>query len=383
MTYEMDCLPVDGRGPEVMAQGRMILETACELLGCKMAISEIPCGGRYYLEHGTDWPAGSAQRCEQADVLLLGAVGWPSAQGNGPVMMTDGKMAGWSAVLGNRTRLDLYANVRPIRLLPGVDHAVHDGRSQVWQPGQVDLVIVRENTEGLYAGLSELVESDGQNTAARDTRVITRRASERVIRKAFELARGSVRGAPRDGRKRVTCIAKHNVLRGCQLFVEVFASVARDYPEVDTECVLVDAFAQAVLVHPERYHVCVTTNLFGDILTDLGAVLQGGMGMAYGCNLGDEHAMFEPIHGSAPDLAGKNLANPLAMILAAGEAIGWLGASKRDERLVKASRAVASSVAALVAEGDPLTFDLVGQERAATTSRVGEAVRDQLCRRLG
>jgi 3-isopropylmalate dehydrogenase len=237
------------------------------------------------------------------------------------------------------------------------------------------MVIVRENTEGLYSGIAERSAE-----RATDLRVITRRASERVIRAAFELSRRRDRGAPGDHRRRVTCIVKHNVLAGCRLFLDVFREVAREFPEIEPDVAIVDSFAMFVLTQPERYDVCVTTNMFGDILTDLASVLQGGMGMAVGCNLGDDHAMFEPIHGSAPPLVGKDRANPMAMLLAAGEAMAWLGRRFSDDRLVRAHRAVEAAVAALVERGEPLTSDLGG---SAPQSVVAEAVRDEVRRALG
>ena len=244
----------------------------------------------------------------------------------------------------------------------------------MWTPETVDMVIIRENTEGLYSGL-------GERTAERatDISVITRRASERVIRKAFELSRRRGRGAPGDGKQRVTCIVKHNVLAGCKLFLEVYREVAAAYPDVDQDIAIVDSFAMFVLTQPERYDVCVTTNMFGDILTDLASVLQGGMGMAVGCNVGDEHAMFEPIHGSAPPLAGKDRANPMAMLLATGEAMAWLGHRFSDERLARARDAIEHAVATLVERGEPLTGDLGG---TAGTRAVAEAVRADVRRRL-
>src|SRR5262249_2794529 len=153
-------------------------------------------------------------------------------------------------------------------------------------------------------------------------RVITERASRRVITKAFELAR-TRKGAPGDGKHRVTCIVKHNVLQGCRLFLDVFRAVAKSYPDIEPDVAIVGAFAVFVLPQAERFGVCGTRNVFGDLLPDLGSVLRGGMGMAVGCNVGDDHAMFEPIHGSAPPLAGKDAANPMAMLLATGEALAW------------------------------------------------------------
>ncbi|MBI5534211.1 MAG: isocitrate/isopropylmalate dehydrogenase family protein [Deltaproteobacteria bacterium] len=383
MPYDVVLLPGDGIGPEVLGEGRKVLELACSRAGIAVETTSIPCGGRYFLEHGRDWPEGAEQRCERADLILLGAVGWPATDRPGPVLMPDGRMAGWSAVIGNRTRLDLYANIRPVKLLAGVRHQVHGSHRAVWEAGKVDLVFVRENTEGLHAGIGGVLQPGGVKEVAIDTRVITRKASERIIRKAFELCRERSRGAPQDGVKRVTCIAKDNLLKGCQLFVEVFAEVGRSFPDVEKDYAIVDAFAQALIAQPERYDVCVTTNLFGDILTDLAAVLQGGMGLAVGCNVGDAHGMFEPIHGSAPALAGKDKANPLAMILAVGEGMRWLGRRRGDEALSRAGRAVEDAVVSVISEGSTLTFDLVGEERAARMSEVGEAVRREMGKRLG
>jgi 3-isopropylmalate dehydrogenase len=236
------------------------------------------------------------------------------------------------------------------------------------------MVIIRENTEGMYSGIGERTD-----TRATDLRVITRRASERVIRRAFELSRDRGKGAPADGKKRVTCIVKHNVLHGCRLFLDVFRSVGKDFPDIEQDVAIVDAFAMFVLTQPERYDVCVTTNMFGDILTDLASVLQGGMGMAVGCNVGDNHAMFEPIHGSAPPLAGKDRANPMAMMLATAEALGWLAKRYADDRLSRARKAIDEAISGLVERGEPLTADLGGN---APRSAVAVAVRDEVARRL-
>lgn len=382
MAYDVVLLPGDGIGVEVMREGRLVLEDVAAHTGARFDFTTIPCGGQHYLEHGRDWPEGSEERCAAADVIFLGAVGWPSPDGRGPVTMPDGKMAGWSPVIGNRTRLDLYANIRPVKLLPGVSHRVHGKHRAVWEAGKVDMVILRENTEGLYSGIGGFLHSGTTRSGAIDNRVITRAASERIIRKAFETSRSRGKGAPKDGKKRVTCIAKDNVLRGCQLFVEVFDAVGREYPDVEKDFAIVDAFTQWLITQPEHYDVCVTTNMFGDIVTDLASVLQGGMGLAVGCNVGDRHAMFEPIHGSAPKYTGKDKANPIAMILAVAEGLRWLGDRKSDATLVRAAGAVEAAVADCVREGAVLTYDLVGEERAAPMSKVGEAIRGQLVARL-
>jgi 3-isopropylmalate dehydrogenase len=378
-TYDLVLLPGDGIGVEVAAHARALIDLVAAGTGAAFAIDEVPCGGTFFLAHGSrDWPEDAEARCAAADAILLGAVGWNGPDG-GPATMRDAdgheKMAGWSPVIGNRIKLDLYANVRPVRCLPGTKHGLSGKFREVWTPETVDMVIVRENTEGLYSGI-------GERTADRatDLRVITRRASERVIRAAFELSRRRDKGAPGDGKRRVTCIVKHNVLAGCRLFIEVFREVAKHYPDIEPDVAIVDSFAMFVLTQPERYDVCVTTNMFGDILTDLASVLQGGMGMAVGCNVGDDHAMFEPIHGSAPPLAGKDRANPMAMLLATGEAMAWLGRRFADDRLLRAHRAIEAAVATLVERGAPLTADLGG---SAPGSVVAQAVLDEARKHLG
>lgn len=370
--YDLVLLPGDGIGAEVAAYARDLLTSVGRAIGTEFRITEIACGGRYFLEHGRsrDWPEGSEDTCRAADAILLGAVGWPSPDG-GPVTMSDGKMAGWSPVIGNRLHLDLYANVRPVRCLPGTLHGISGHFAQVWRPDRVDMVIIRENTEGLYSGEGGI---DADRLRATDVRVITRRASERVIRRAFSLARSRGKGAPVDGKPRVTAIVKNNVLYGCKLYHDVFRAVGEEFPDVEKDVAIVDAFAMFVLTQPERYDVCVTTNMFGDILTDLASVLQGGMGMAVGCNLGDDHAMFEPIHGSAPPLAGKDRANPMAMLSAVAACLRWLSDRWSDPRLSRAATAIDDAIAHLVARGQPLTADLVGPDRGAPTSHVAAAI---------
>ncbi len=375
MSFKLVTLGGDGTGPEVMREGLRVLEAVSKPLDLSWDIDDIPCGGQYYLEHGDlDWPADAQGRCEAADLILLGAVGWPDPNGKGPVLMADGKMAGFSPVIGNRINMDLFANVRPIKLYPGVSHRIHGGNKPVWEAGKVDMVIVRENTEDLYAPTGGKLAPGGQAQVAIDTRVITRRASEQVIRFAFELCRKRNRGAPKDGKKRVTAIVKDNVLHGCQLFRDIFFEIGEEYPEIEKDTAIVDAFTQWLIGQPEYYDVCVTTNMFGDIVTDLASVLQGGMGMAVGANIGHGHAMFEPIHGSAPKHAGKDKVNPIAMILSVKEGLAWLGDEKNDPRLHRAAEAIEAAVVEVLERGEPLTYDLVGNERAASCSAVGKAI---------
>ncbi|HLG18259.1 MAG TPA: isocitrate/isopropylmalate dehydrogenase family protein [Bdellovibrionota bacterium] len=382
MAYRVVALPGDGTGPEVMDQALKCLEAVQQVTGVHFDVEKIDCGGQYYLKSGqksekSDWPDGSFEKCERADVILLGAVGWPGPDGS-PVTMSNGKMAGWSPVIGNRTRLDLYANVRPVKLYPGVQHRVHGRHRQVWEPEKVDMVFVRENTEDLYSGIGGTLRPGGKEKVAIDTRVITREGSERVIRFAYELCRKRERGAPADGKKRLTCILKDNVLEGCRLFGKVFREIGKDYPEIAQETAIVDAFTQWLITKPEWYDVLVTTNMFGDIVTDLASVLQGGMGMAVGANIGDRHAMFEPIHGSAPKYTGQDKVNPFAMILALKEALDWLGTKNKDKKLVDAGRAIEQAVVSILKDGKPLTYDLAGEGQAAKGSEVGSEAAKRL-----
>jgi len=381
-TYNLVLLPGDGIGEEVAGHASRLLDTITEATSLRFDRETIPCGGRYFLEHGRDWPQGSEEKCHAADAILLGAVGWPSPDGKGPVTMGDGKMAGWSPVIGNRIKLDLFANVRPVKLFEGVHHRISGHFKPVWDPANVDMVFIRENTEDLYAGVSGTLAPGGRATVAADTRLITRHASERVIRLAFEMAMQRD-GAPKDGKKRVTAIVKHNVLDGCRLFKAVFDEIGAEYPEVDKDVAIVDALTQWLITEPERYDVLVTTNMFGDICTDLASVLQGGMGMAVGCNVGDDHGMFEPIHGSAPPFAGKDQLNPMAMLLATGEALRWLSPRKNEPELKRAGDAIEEAVKDVLKAGGPLTMDLVEEKDAAKMSEVADAVIDKVKLSLG
>jgi isocitrate/isopropylmalate dehydrogenase len=376
MPYDIALLPGDGIGPEVMAESQKILTTLEEIFAFDFRFESIPCGGKYYLEHGrkNDWPEGSQQKCKDADAILLAAVGWPSPDGPGPVTMSNGKMAGYSPVIGNRVNLDLYANVRPVELYEGVPHIIHGRAMQVWDPDKVNMIFVRENTEGLYAGVGGMLQRGGEAVMAVDNRLITRVASERVIRFAFELCKDRNQGSPFDGKPRVTAIVKDNVMDGCRLFRDIFFDVAKEYPKIETGKDIVDAFTQWLMKEPEKYDVCVTTNLFGDVVTDLASVLQGGMGLAVGNNIGDHHGMFEPIHGSAPPLAGKDCANPMAMILSTKEALGWLGRRNKDEQLCQAADLVDRAVREQVKAGQILTADIIGEDKASPCTEVGNEV---------
>jgi 3-isopropylmalate dehydrogenase len=349
----------------------------------------IPCGGKHYLETGEEWPQGSFEFCrDEADAILLGAIGWPNA------MTDEGDLAGGQVILGLRSGLDLYANVRPIRLYEGVRHKIHGEFNQVWDSDSVDMVIIRENTEGLYHSLLRRSADKAQGRApsepeaiqfpglegeiAWDPRPISRVGSERVIRFAFNLAKRR-NGAPADGATRVTCVDKSNVTRGCQLFRKIFHEIAEKNSEISVNSAYIDAFTMWLVRNPEEFDVVVTPNMFGDIATDLASVLQGGMGLAASANIGDTHAMFEPVHGSAPKYSGQNKTNPIAMISSVGMMLDWLGETKGDADCSQVANLLETAVAHTISNGNILTYDLGG---SSGTTEVGDAICTHLTKLL-
>ncbi len=364
MAYKIVLLAGDGTGPEVMRESVKVLKAVEGAYGLSFDLIPFPAGGQHYLDTGEEWPDGTFESCKAADAILLGAIGLPNAS------LPNGDLAGINVLFGLRFGLDLYANVRPTKLYPNVPHKIHDAFKQVWDPGKVDFVIIRENTEGLYTPTRGYLDRGGTKELAIDSRVITRKGAERVIRFAFELAKTRA-GAPADHKHRVTCVDKSNVTAGCKLFRSIYDEVARGYPKIERDYAYIDAFLQWLVRSPEAYDVAVTSNMFGDIATDLAAVLQGGMGMAAGGNVGDEHAMFEPIHGSAPKHAGKDAVNPTAMILATQMMLEWLGRRKKDQALRQSAAVVESAVEAVLREGKTLTYDLGG---SAKCSEMGSAI---------
>lgn len=364
MAYKIVLLPGDGTGPEVMREAVKVLDAVEAAFGVRFDKVPFPIGGQYYLETGAEWPDGTFDSCKAADAILLGAVGHPDA------VLPNGELAGIGVLFGLRFGLDLYANVRPAKLYVNVPHKVHDGFKQVWDAGKVDFVIVRENTEGLYTPTRGFLTRGGVDELAVDSRVITRKGAQRVARFAFELAK-TREGAPVDGKRRVTCVDKSNVTAGCKLFRKVYDEVATGYPDIARDYAYIDAFCQWIVRAPEFYDVAVTSNMFGDIATDLAAVLQGGMGMAAGGNIGDAHAMFEPIHGSAPKHAGKDVVNPIAIVLATQMMLDWLGRRKADKALREAAVAIESAVESVLKEGKHVTYDVGG---SAKCSEAGTAI---------
>ena len=283
-------LPGDGTGKEVAIEAQRILDTIQQHTNHGFEQTVIQCGGQHYLDTGEEWAEGSFDFCrDEADAIFMGAIGQPGAR------LPNGDLAGGSVILGMRSGLDLYANVRPIRLYEGVPHKVHGRFTNIWDPDLVDMVILRENTEGLYHSLLHRsaqrakglegyeppsIEFPGlHGEIAYDPRPISSHGSERLIQMGFDIAE-TRNGAPIDSVNRVSCIDKSNVTRGCQLFRRSYDKIAEKYPHIVRDYGYIDAFTQWLTRTPEHYDVVVTSNMFGDIATDLASVLQGGMGLS-------------------------------------------------------------------------------------------------------
>jgi 3-isopropylmalate dehydrogenase len=341
----------DDIGPEVVDATVAVLDRAASAHGIPITWERLPVGLAAVDEHGSTLPDRTIERLREIPGWILG----PVSHRDYP--LGDQRYRNPSGYL--RKNFELYANLRPSRGWAGVP-AVHP---------DLDLVIVRENTEGFYADRN-MLDGNGELRPDEDTvisvRLVTRRASVRVARQAFELARS------RDKKKTVTAVHKANVLRrGDGLFLACCREVAADYPDVNFDDYLVDAFAMRLILRPDVHDVVVTTNMFGDILSDEAAGLVGGLGLAPGLNTGDDHAMAQAVHGSAPDISGRGIANPTAEILSGAMLLDWLGRTRGPEALSAAARDIERAVGVALAEGGKLTPDLGGK---AGTTQLTEAI---------
>lgn len=364
--YRIAVLPGDGIGREVVPESLRVLKAAEEVIsGFTLEFHEFECGGEYYQREGREWSQEAEEFSKnEADAVLLGAVGAAGPDGE-TVRRPDGHLAGYSIVIGMRIELELFANVRPVKLYEGVPTplAGKDHR-------HVNMIMVRENTEGLYAPQEAPARANDAEVVI-DKRTISRKASSRVSEFAFELAMKG-KGAPLDSVKRVTCVDKSNLLAGCRLFRNSFDEIGERYPEVSRDYAYVDAFTQWLIRRPEFYNIAVAPNEFGDIITDLGAAIQGGLGMAPAGSIGYDKAVFEPVHGSAPKYYGQRISNPIAAILSGMMMVDWLGRRYADERLSRASRTIEESVMSVLQEGKKRTYDIcIGRwsEIAPSSSR--------------
>ena len=355
----------DGVGPEVVRQGLPVLNDVAHLDDLRFELVEFDLGGERYLKSGEVLPDSVVEDLRKCDAIYLGAVGHPAVA---PGILEKGILL--------RLRFDFhqFINLRPVRLFPGVETPIK-GKG----PAEIDMVVVRENNEDLYVGAGGFTRKGTAEEVAIQTSINTRSGVERCLRYAFNLARSRGETRPWPGLSavdrdrglvgQVTMVAKTNVLTFAHdLWMRAFNEVAADFPDIKTDYNHVDACCMRMVVAPERYDVIATTNMFGDIITDLGAVLQGGMGLAASGNINPERtapSMFEPVHGSAPDIAGQGIANPIAALLSLGMMLDHLNAPK-------GANAVRTAVAQVLAAGTPRTPDLGG---SATTAEVGAAVR--------
>ena len=357
--YKIAQLGGDGIGPEVLGEAARVLE-AVQGEGLRFSFEPAEMGAALYRRTGEDLPRETVDLCRAVDAILFGAAGLPD------IRQADGTEL--TPQLTLRMVLDLYAGMRPVKLYPGVPSPL-----RVPPDGRIDYVILRENTEGLFASLGG-GSKVGEELAV-DTLVITRKGTERVVRRAFETARTRGHGAPADGVARVTCVDKANVFRSYAFFRQVFQETACAYPDVRTDFAYVDAMSMYLVQAPWRYDVVVLENMFGDILSDLGAATVGGLGLAPSGDVGDRYALFQPCHGTAPDLTGRGIANPIAAILSAAMMCRWLGLQHRDPAVTSAADRIDAAVARALTDSRAHTRDIGG---SASTRRCADAVIEAL-----
>ena len=346
-TFKIAVIAGDGIGPEVLAEGIKVLNKVAEIDGSfAFDFTHFPWGCQYYLETGKMMPDDGIETLKKFDAIYLGAVGFPGVPDH---------ISLWDLLLRIRKEFDQYVNIRPVILLDGAPCPLKDVRKE-----DINMLYIRENSEGEYAGAGDWLYKGKPHEVVLQNGVFSRVGTERIIRYAYEEAR-------KQGRS-LTSISKGNALNYSMVFWdEIFKEVGREYPDVKTYSYLVDAAAMFMIKDPKRFEVVVTSNLFGDILTDLGAAISGGMGLAAGAKINPERkypSMFEPIHGSAPDIAGQGKADPLASIWSASQMLDFFGYEKWGAALIKI-------IEELMVDKKTLTPDMNG---TATTSEVGDAV---------
>lgn len=350
-TYKIAVIAGDGIGPEVIAEGVKVLEAVAALDGgFQFQFTHFPWGCDYYKKTGKMMPEDGMAQLAGFDAIFLGAVGAPDVPDH---------ISLWDLLLTIRKGFDQYVNLRPVKLLKGAPCPLKDVKES-----DIDMIFIRENSEGEYAGSGSWLYKGKPNEVVIQDGVFSRAGCERIIRYAYEVARKE--------QKTLTSISKGNALNYSMVFWDqIFREVGKEYPDVETKTLLVDAASMFMVKDPGRFQVVVTSNLFGDILTDLGAAIAGGMGLAAGANLNPEGkypSMFEPIHGSAPDIAGTGKANPLATVWSASQMLDFFGYPQWGKRVL-------DCVEQLLCEKKTLTCDLGGN---ATTTQVGDAVVDLL-----
>lgn len=360
-TFEIAVLPGDGIGREVMPICTRLVAQAATAAGVTLAFDEFEAGATLYQRTGEAFPERARTRCRTVDAILLGAMGLPS------VRYADGTEI--APQLDLRDDLTLSCGVRPVRTIPGGAAVLSDARSE-----KIDFVLIRESTEGFFAARKTgRIEND---QTAYDTGVITRDTSEKLFEFAFALARKRREdGFP----GRVTCVDKANVFSSLAFFRKIFHEVARRHPDIEADAAYVDATALNLVKRPWDFDVLVTENLFGDILSDLGAALIGGLGFAPSADIGEHHAVFQPCHGSAPDIAGMGVANPTAMVLSGAMMLEWLGHRHGLPRLETVAQAINDSVDAVYRTKSATPADLGGSDG---TQAIADAIEQELGKRI-
>ncbi len=313
MTYKIAVVAGDGIGPEVIDEGLKVLHCVAEMQGFNFETKDYPWGAEHYLKTGETHPESAYSEYREMDAILLGAIGDPRIE----VGLLEREI-----IAGIRFTLDLFVNLRPIKCLADHICPIKDKKAS-----DIDMIVVSENTEGAYSQVGGIFKKNTQDEVAIAEMIYTRRGVERVIRYAFEIAKDRPR-------KHLTLCDKANAIRPQDLWTRVFALVAKEYPQVTTDHAYIDAACMWMIKNPEAFDTVVTTNLFGDIITDLGSVLQGGMGVAASGNINpDGVSMFEPIHGSAPKYKGQNKANPIATIAAVSMLLRQVGEIEASEKI--------------------------------------------------
>jgi 3-isopropylmalate dehydrogenase len=354
--YTVVALPGDGIGPEITDVALRVLDRVTGVVpGLHVSVDSHDAGAERWRRTGVAMPEETFAACEAADAILMGAIGLPDAR------HPDGREVNGDVIFRLRFALDLFAGIRPVRSLPGVPATLAGGTP-------IDYVVVRENVEGLYASRAGGTNVRGE--VATDTIVITANGTRKICEIAFGLARKR-HGRPLDGRRMVTCVDKANVLSSYAFFRSVFDRVADASTDVERDHVYVDAMTAFQVQRPDHFDVVVAENMFGDIISDLAAATVGGLGLAASADVGHEHGMFQPAHGSAPDIAGQDRANPTAMVLSTAMMLDWLGERHDDPAALEAAAKIDAATLHVLAEGTAVTADLGG---TATCTQMGEAI---------
>ena len=356
-TFTIALMPGDGIGMDIVPPCFDLLQEAAAITGgFALESVMVEAGAAYYQKTGDGFPESHFETAKNADAILLGAMGLPD------VRYPDGREIAPQIEL--RERLDLYAGVRPVKVYPGTPPVLGSERFP-----EIDFVLVRESTEGLFAFRTE---GTIENNVAREVLQITRKGSERVFDFSFRLAQ---RRKKRGGKNLVTCVDKANVFRSFKFARDIFTEKSKEYPDVGTDYCYVDAMAMNMVKRPWDYDVMVMENQFGDILSDLGAALMGGLGMAPSADIGDSHAVFQPCHGSAPDIMGQNKANPLATFLSGALMLDWLADTRNCPQAARAAELLEAAVTQTLASGTVKPYEFGG---TTGTREMTEAVRATL-----